>query len=148
MSTTYETDFYTWTQEQAALLRAGRLAELDTINLIEEIEDMGRGERRELENRLSVLLAHLLKWQYQPERRGKSWLATIGEQRLRSRRVLRRNPGLQAALPESFIDAYEDARFIAMRETGLDGVVFPLSCPWTFEQVLDNGFWPEQTDNG
>lgn len=66
MNTTHETDFYTWTQEQAALLRAGRLAELDTTNLIEEIEDMGRGERRELEYRLSLLLAHLLKWLYQP----------------------------------------------------------------------------------
>lgn len=143
MNTTHETDFYTWTQEQAALLRAGRLAELDTTNLIEEIEDMGRGERRELEHRLSLLLAHLLKWRYQPERRGNSWRATIGEQRHRSCRLLRRNPGLKAALPESFVDAYEDARFIAMRETGLDDVIFPLPCPWTFEQVLDDGFWPD-----
>ena len=89
---TYDSDFYTWAQEQAALLRQGLFSNLDVINLIDEIEGMAKSERRELESRLAVLLAHLLKWQYEPERKGRSWRATIKEQRRKVLRVLQQNP--------------------------------------------------------
>ncbi len=140
---THETDFYSWTQEQASLLRQGRLGELDSANLMEEIEDMGRSERRELINRLAVLLAHLLKWQYQPERRSNSWKSTIKEQRRKVARVLRLNPGLKPDMADSLEDAYGDSVLIAARETGLDENAFPAECPWTVPQALDNEFWPD-----
>jgi Domain of unknown function DUF29 len=111
----YHHDFYTWTHEQAALLKEGRLDELDIEHLIEELEDIGTSRERELENRLGILLAHLLKWQYQPERRSRSWEATIKEQRRRIERVLRKNPGLKSYLDEAFENAYGDARLIAVR---------------------------------
>ena len=98
----HDTDFYTWTREQAGLLRAGNFANLDTAHLIEELESMGARERRELETRLSVLLQHLLKWRYQPERRGNSWRSTIRVQRIDAARVLADNPGLQSRMPELF----------------------------------------------
>lgn len=88
----YETDFYTWTQQQAALLKSGRFSEADLENIIEEIETMGRSERRALENRLTVLLQHLLKWEYQPSRRGRSWTLTMRQQRLKFVKVLNENP--------------------------------------------------------
>jgi hypothetical protein len=137
----YHHDFYTWTHEQAALLKEGRLDELDIEHLIEELEDMGTSRERELENRLGILLAHLLKWQYQPERRSRSWEATIKEQRRRIERVLRKNPGLKSYLDEAFENAYGDARLIAVRETGLEENTFPEDCPWTLEQTLL--VWPQ-----
>ena len=94
----YESDFYGWTQEQAALLRAGRLADLDIENLIEEVETMGRSEKRELESRLTILLLHLLKWKYQEVRRGRSWELSIIEQRLKFDQILEENPGLKPKL--------------------------------------------------
>jgi hypothetical protein len=139
----HDTDFYTWTQEQAALLRQGRLNELDLVNLIEEIEDMGRSEKRELESKLAVLLMHLLKWHYQPERRGASWEGSICEQRIQAKKCLRENPGLKSKLPDAFSEAYDTARFQAMRETGLKRSTFPDICPWSLEQVLDDNFWPD-----
>ena len=139
----HDRDFYTWTQQQAALLRAGRLAELDVANLLEEVEDMGRSEKRELLNRLAVLLAHLLKWRYQSQRRGRSWALTIKEQRLEARAELEDNPGLKPRLPEAFHRAYARACLQAAKETRLEESSFPKSCPWTVEQVLDDEFWPE-----
>jgi uncharacterized protein DUF29 len=126
----YHHDFYTWTHEQAALLKEGRLDELDIEHLIEELEDMGTSRERELENRLGILLAHLLKWQYQPERCSRGWEATIKEQRRRIERVLRKNPGLKSYLDETFENAYGDARLIAVRETGLEENTFPEDCPF------------------
>ena len=139
----HDTDFYSWTQEQAALLQQGRLNELDVANLIEEIQDMGRSERRELESRLAVLLMHLLKWQYEPERRGKSWKVTIKEQRFQAKKCLRQNPGLKHSMRETFEDAYQGALFQAVRETGIDESAFPTDCPWPLDQVLDDEFWPD-----
>jgi hypothetical protein len=143
MTMSHDTDFYSWTQEQAALLRQGRVNELDVANLIEEIEDMGRSEKRELESRLAVLLMHLLKWQYQPERRGHSWHATIKVQRKSIRKVLKQNPGLKSSLNESLWDSYDDARLFAVKETGFAEATFPADCPWSLECVLDDEFWPE-----
>lgn len=141
--TYHEHDFYTWAKENAALLRAGRFDELDIENIAEELEDMGGSRERELESRLGVLLAHLLKWHYQPERRGVSWTATIMEQRRRIERLLRKNPGLKGYLEEAYWEAYGDARLIAMRETGLQQDTFPESPTFTLTQVLDACYWPD-----
>ncbi|CAK0757168.1 DUF29 domain-containing protein [Gammaproteobacteria bacterium] len=140
---THETDFYSWTQEQAALLKQGRYMEADYEHLIEELESMGASERRELTNRLAVLLAHLLKWQNQPERRGNSWRFTIKEQRQKVTRVLRQNPGLKPAIGEHLADGYSDAILIAARETNKELEAFPAECPWAVLQVLSDSFWPD-----
>lgn len=139
----YDKDFYGWTQEQASLLRAGRLTELDIDNLIEEVETMGRSEKRELESRLTVLLLHLLKWKYQDARRGRSWELSIIEQRLKFDETLEENPGLKPKLDEILVKAYKFAIIQASRETQLSIKVFPDSCPWPFEQITDNTFYPE-----
>lgn len=139
---THETDFYTWTQEQAALLRAGRVTDLDIAGLLEEVEDMGRSERRELASRLAVLLMHLLKWKYQPDRQGNSWRLTIEEQRYEVRKELRDNPGLKSDIPAFMVDSYEVARLKAAKETKLQKSTFPTDCPWNFEQVINDDFWP------
>lgn len=142
-SQTYREDFHAWALHNAQLLREGRLTEIDIENIAEELEDMGGSKERELESRLGVLLAHLLKWVYQPERRGNSWTATIEEQRRRIERVLRKNPSLKAKLPENFQDAYGDARLIASRETGFPKSRFPETCPFSLEQTLNDGYWPD-----
>ena len=141
----YEGDFYGWTQEQASLLRTGRLAELDVKHLIEEIESIGRSERRQLTNRFELLLMHLLKGHYQSDHReidGKSWLRTIREQRRKIPKLIRDNPSLQSLLEECVQDAYEDARFAASDETGLLVSAFPELCPYTLERILDGEFLP------
>lgn len=143
MTTRYDSDFYGWTQEQANLLRSGNLNQLDTQNLLEEIEAMGRSERRELESRLQVLFIHLLKWQYQSDRQGRSWKLTIEEQRRKALRVLSENPSLKSRLPEILEDAYGDAVIGAERETNITRSVFPATCPWTFEQIIAPDFYPE-----
>lgn len=140
----YDTDYFAWATEQASLLSEGRLADADLPNLIEEIESMGRGEKRELKNRLAVLLLHLLKWCYQPEKRGRSWRATIRIQRFEIHNHLAANPSLKAHLPEIVAQAHEVARIAAAMETSLDEACFPTECPWTFEQIIAEDFWPEE----
>ncbi|BBC24966.1 DUF29 domain-containing protein [Pseudanabaena sp. ABRG5-3] len=137
----YEHDFYAWTQDQSHLLRTGQLQLIDVQHLAEEIEDMGRAERRELESRLEILLMHLLKWQFQPSKRSRSWQLTIKEQRLRLQKHLKQNPSLKAAIAEVFDDAYQLAVVSAEKETGLD--VFPDIAPYTSEQVLLDSFLPD-----
>ena len=141
-NTLYERDFYAWANEQAALLRAGRLSEADIDHIAEEIESMGKTEKRELISRLEVLLMHLLKWQFQPERRGKSWTNTIRVQRNRLNSHLADNPSLKPQIPASMQAAYVNARIEAAEETALDETVFPDACVWLFEQVVDSDFWP------
>lgn len=136
-------DFYNWAMQNAELLRQGRLGEIDSERIAEELEDMGASKERELESRLGVLLAHLLKWVYQPERRGNSWQLTIEEQRRRIERLLRKNPSLKSKLPENFLDAYGDARLIAARETGIPKIRFPETCPFSLEETLTDAYWPE-----
>jgi hypothetical protein len=140
---TYERDFYAWANEQAALLRAGRLSEADIDHIAEEIESMGKTEKRELVNRLAVLLLHLLKWGFQPTRRGSSWEATVKIQRRDLRRHLADNPSLKSKLPESISDAYGNAIIEAGAETGLSENTFPFECPWSFDQMMADDFWPE-----
>ena len=142
-ATLYDRDFYAWSREQAELLRAGRLAEADIAHIAEEIDSMGRTEKRELISRLSVLLLHLLKWRHQPEKRGPSWEASIRVQRNRLADHLDDNPSLKTLLPKALASAYRDASLEAVAETGLPGATFPAACPWTVEQALDGGFWPE-----
>ena len=141
MKFSYETDFYGWTENQASLLRAGRFGEIDREHLIEEIESMGRSERAELENRLAVLLARLLKWRHQPVLRSRGWQLTITEQRRQIARLLRRNPSLQYRVAESLEEAYGDALILAEKETGLDS--FPTVCPFDWEQLQDMEFLPQ-----
>ncbi|TPQ24987.1 DUF29 domain-containing protein [Methylomonas koyamae] len=140
---TYESDFYGWTQEQAGLIRSGRFSDLDIANILEEIESMGRSEKRALDSRLTVLLAHLLKWHYQPGRRGKSWQLTIEVQRISFVDVLDDNPSLKPQLPAILSHAYAKARIEAAKETGLDKTTFPVDCPWDWSAILDDGFYPD-----
>lgn len=138
----YESDFYLWTQQQAALLRQGALSALDVENLAEEIDDMGASRERELENRLAVLLAHLLKWIVQPERRGNSGRLTILEQRRRLTRLLEKNPSLRVRLSAIAQDVYGDAILIAAREMGKSENEVPGTMPFTLEQALGD-YWPD-----
>lgn len=138
----YETDFYSWTQEQVSLLETQQWNELDTVNLIEEIEALGRKERQELRNRLGILLGHLLKWQFQPNKRSNSRLWTIREQRVQIKLLLEDSPSLKPYLERVFPDAYELGFALAIRETDLGEQVFPEVCPYTPEQALNSGFLP------
>jgi len=139
----YDEDFYAWSNEQAALLRAGRLAQADIAHIAEEIESMGRTEKRELVSRLTVLLMHLLKWRFQPEKRSASWEATVQVQRNRLADHLDDNPSLKPLLPQALASAYRDARLEAAAETSPAVSAFPEACPWTLAQSLDAEFWPE-----
>lgn len=138
----YEHDFYAWANEQAALIRAGNLAAIDLEHIAEEIESMGKTEKRELVSRLTVLLAHLLKWQFQPARRGMSWRATVRNQRRDLADHLADNPSLKANLPDTVLAAYERAVDQAAGETDLDPATFPPSCPWSVDQIFSADFWP------
>jgi hypothetical protein len=132
----YEQDFYQWTHEQAGLLKAGALSQLDIPNLIEEIESMGKTQKHELINRLAVLLMHLLKWDYQPERQSRSWELTIKEQRIRIKNHLLENPSLKYSMSEYVSTAFEIAVVKALKETRLPDLVFPETCPYTIDQIM------------
>ncbi|MBG1266176.1 DUF29 domain-containing protein [Nostoc sp. WHI] len=140
----YEADFYTWTQQQVSLLKTQQWDQLDTVNLIEEIETLGRRERQELRNRLGILLGHLLKWQFQPEKCSNSWLGTIREQRVQIKLLLQDSPSLKPYLNEVFFTVYELGLALAIRETELDENVFPEICPYSLHQTLNPKFFPNQ----
>ena len=142
MSTRYETDVVAWANEQARLIRAGRFDLLDLEHIAEEIEDVGKSEQRELASRMAVLLAHLLKWQYQPDRRGTSWARTIKEQRKGVLIRLEETPSLRGKLNEAkwWDSVWSDALAQATSETGLD--VFPGVCPWAVDEVLGADWLP------
>lgn len=145
MKSDYDTDFYEWTQHQAAALAAGHVAELDLANLAEEIESLGKRDQRELASRLGVLVMHLLKWCYQLERRrtGRSWWNTIRTQRRNIRQLLQQSPSLRRLVLEMIEADFLDVRFDASQQTGLPLETFPETCPWTADQILDDTFWPE-----
>jgi hypothetical protein len=142
----YDQDFYAWTHEQAALLRAGRLSEADVGHIAEEIENMGKGEKRELVSCLRVLLLHLLRWQYQPTRRGASWEGSIINIRDELDDHLRDNPSLKSQIAGPMEVAYRRAVVDATTETDLVRSTFPQSCPWSFDQIMDSNFYPEETN--
>ncbi len=138
----YETDFYAWLHHNAQLLREGNFADLDIANLVEELESMGRSEKREFINRLAILLMHLLKWQFQPQKRSRSWEGTIGEQRKRLRQLLRESPSLSSQIDSFLIDAYDLALSKAVKETKLPETAFPVECPYAFTQAMEDKFYP------
>jgi hypothetical protein len=142
MSSDYDRDLVAWSGEQAAWLRAGRFAQLDLVHLAEEIEDLGKRERRALASRLAVLLGLLLKWRHQPDYPNrKSWRATINTQRRAVAKLLDENPSLRAQLDALIADAYPDALDLAVAETPFDYDRFPVDCPWVAEQCLTD-YWP------
>ena len=138
----YEHDFYAWTKQQAEILGAHRWEDLDLSNLIEEIESLGRQERQELRNRLAILIAHLLKWQFQPQKRSRSWLATIRIQRLDTMDLLKDNPSLKPYLEEALERAYQKAIILAVKETNLPNKTFPAQCPYVLADILEESFFP------
>lgn len=142
-SVLYEEDFFRWTQVMADALRSGDLSQLDRENLAEEIESLGRSDRRELKSRLVVLLHHLLKWQVQPEMRSRSWRSTLNEQRRRILDVLDDSPSLRSFLGLSLDKCYADARREAADETGLPIAMFPIDCPYAIEAILNVEFLPD-----
>jgi hypothetical protein len=142
----YQTDYDAWLRSNLELLRQHRFEELDVEHLIEEMEDMGRKERGELASRLAILIAHLLKWEFQPTHRSSSWRGSIIEQRLRIVRRLDLSPSLRGYLPEAIQAAYADALEVATEETGLPVSGFPSLCPYNPDQLLDKGFWPGKVD--
>lgn len=139
----YELDYDAWLARNLELLRASRFDELDLDHLIEEMEDMGRKDRAELGSRVLVLVAHLLKWQFQPAHRSASWRGSIAEQRVRILRRLRLGLSLKPYLSQAIAETYADAVELAAAETGLDPSVFPADCPYRPAQLLDKGFLPD-----
>jgi hypothetical protein len=138
----YERDFHAWLQDQVAKLRARSHNDIDWENLAEEIESVGRSERREIENRLALLITHLLKWQFQPGRRSESWRISISEQRLWIPNIIKTSPSLKDYPAELFGAAYKDGRRQAINETGLSARIFPTDPPFSAEEALDPRFWP------
>jgi len=132
-----EADLYAWALRQADLLRAGRLSEIDRVAIAEEIDDVGEEQYDKLESALRVLMLHLLKWDHQPDRRSRSWSASVREQRRRVLRQLAKNPGLKSRLDEALAQAYEDARDEASGETGLAVTVFPAVRPYAYDEVME-----------
>lgn len=139
----YEEDFYGWTMANVSLLKQGKLKEADMEHIIEELEEMGRSEKYQLINRLSILIAHLLKWKYQPDLRGRSWSGTIKEQRHRIERLIKQNPSLKGEIPEAIQEGFSDSKDLIEKETPIDLKLLPDQCPYTFEQCLDDEFFPE-----
>ncbi len=139
----YDEDFYAWTLEQARLLRSGEFSQIDVENLAEELESMGRSDRRELDSRLVVLVVHLLKWQLQVRLRSPSGTGTIREQRRQIEKLLRESPSLRPMTDQLLSEAYAEAREKAADETGLPETSFPVVCPFTAAQALTADFLPE-----
>ena len=139
----YEEDLYGWAVEQAGLLRAGRVAEADVRNIAEELDDVGNEQYDKLESALRIILLHLLKWDHQPERRSRSWQASIRVQRKHALKVLRKNPGLKPVLDEALVEAYDIARVEAAAQTGLDEGEFAVDCEYDWLQIMERPIaWP------
>lgn len=138
----YNADFAQWITQATLLLQQGKFDELDIENLIEEVEDLGKRDRRALCSNLEIVLLHLLKWQFQPEQRSASWRGSIREHRRRIARILKDSPSLNAYLQQEYEDCYTGARLQAADETGLPINIFPEMCPYLIESALDAEFLP------
>ncbi len=138
----YETDFYQWALHNAGLLKQGKLADIDIENVAEELESMSRSEKKELRNRLAILMMHLLKWQYQPQHRSMSWKLTINTQRADIELVLEDSPSLKHNIEITIEDAFKRAESLFEKETNISKKYLPQTCPYTFEQLSDYEFWP------
>jgi hypothetical protein len=133
----YEDDLYGWVEEQVALLKAGRLSEIDAVNIAEELGDVGKDQYDKLESAIRIVVLHLLKWDYQPARRSRSWVLSIQEHRRRIARLLKKNPSLKSSLDDAVDEGYEDARGDAIRETDLPAESFPHVCPYVWDVIVD-----------
>jgi hypothetical protein len=142
----YEQDVYAWAQTTAALIRAGKWHEVDATSVAEEVESVGASEYRAVSSAMYQILVHLLKWRYQPHRRGRSWQSSLVEHRTRVPRALRRAPSLAREIPAMIVEEYPAACHKASVQTGLPLRIFPATCPWTPEQVLEIEFRPEGDD--
>lgn len=140
----YERDYYSWVEEQVALLRAGRWAEVDAGNVAEELSDMGKAHFYRLQSSLKILVMHMLKWDQQTEHRSSSWQGSIREHRRRINKLLARNPGLKARAAEALADGYDDALVWAAEETGLPEDEFPKTCPYDWDDILERPFQLDQ----
>lgn len=141
--TLYDTDIHAWTRQTAELLKQRRFQDIDVERLIEELESMGRRDRQEIISRLKILLAHLLKWQYQPAHRCGSWRGSLLEQRLRIRDLLHDSPSLKTFLPEAVAAAYADGARLASQETGISLDRFPEQSPYAPDLLLDDDWFPD-----
>ncbi|BBC23144.1 DUF29 domain-containing protein [Pseudanabaena sp. ABRG5-3] len=141
----YETDFYGWTMQQSKLLTLGKLDGLDVANLIEEIESLGKQKQQELSNRLGVLIGHLLKWQYQPQKRSRSWQVTIQLQREEIQDLLADNPSLKSYLDKALFKGFRLGLALVLSETPIKKNVLPNECPYSLDQLLDLSF-PDDID--
>ncbi len=142
----YQHDYYGWIQNNVHAIRERRFKDVDWVNVAEELEDMGKSERRAVRSQLARLVAHLLKWSYQPEARRlseHSWRATIEDARNTVRELVAESPSFQPQLPDFLASAYRSALAQAVAETNLPKQTFPAVCPWSLDQVLDDDFWPE-----
>jgi hypothetical protein len=138
----YDEDFALWTAETARLLREGRFQEIDVEHVAEEIEDMGKRDHREMLSRLTLILQHLLKWEYQPEKRSKSWRSTMAVQRRELAKLFRQSPSVRRNIGAAVAEVYRDAVEDAAREADLPEESFPRECPFAPEQILDRDFLP------
>jgi hypothetical protein len=147
LSSLYERDYYEWIERNVHAIREGRVQEVDWSNVAEELEDMGKSEKRALRSQLARLIAHLLKWAYQTKRRPtsqNSWRATIKHARESINEILDESPSLRPQLPQMVPAGYRDALAQVLEETGLPEQTFPATCPWNLEQMVAEDFWPEQ----
>lgn len=139
----YDEDYYLWLVRQVELLRARRLDEIDVAMIAEELEDMGKSERRALEAYYGLLITHLLKWRFQPERRSASWETTIKKARRAIARREADSPSLRGATAELVASIYMDAKEDAIDETGLPEATFPETCPFALQDLRDKSYWPD-----
>jgi hypothetical protein len=144
LQTLYDSDFNSWIQQHILLLKESRFNEIDTTHLIEELEDMAKSDKRELVNRLTILIAHLLKWQYQPDMRSNSWSSSINEQRIQLEYLLSDMPSLNGYLTEAIEKSYSRSVKLAHKETKLPISAFPTQCLYTQDQLLDEDFYPKK----
>ncbi|MFI3217624.1 MAG: DUF29 domain-containing protein [Methylococcales bacterium] len=145
IQTLYDSDFNAWIQQNILLLKESRLNEIDTKHLIEELEDRTKSDKRELVNRFVILIAHLLKWQYQPAMQSNSWSRTIDEQRDQINDGLIENPSLKPYATEAIEKSYSRAVKLAHKETKLPISTFPTQCLYTQDQLLDENFYPDDS---
>jgi Domain of unknown function DUF29 len=143
MNETYLVDFNLWIDQTAQLLREHRWHEIDVPHLIEEVEDLGKSERRGIISQLTRLLMHLLKWQYQPQRRSDSWLDSITDARTQIELVIRDSPSLKNYPAEQLEESYQRARRQAAKQTNIEISLFPANCPYSLELVLDEDWLPD-----
>ncbi|AFY32386.1 DUF29 domain-containing protein [Calothrix sp. PCC 7507] len=146
MSATYQADFNLWIDKTAKLLREHRWQEIDLEHLIAEVEDLGKSERRAIISQLIRLLLHLLKWQYQPQRRSDSWLDSITDARTQIELAIQDSPSLKSYPIEQLKESYQKARRQAAKQTGMIISVFPEGCPYSLELVLDEDWLPEASE--